>query len=117
MAGGALNLTVNQDDPGIVTPDLLGLPVTDYAQVEIRMRNRTAHTQFVVYFTTHEDPVIDAIKRVAVPVTADYADYTTYLIDLRQNPRCTGRIPQLRIDPVQRTSTGTASIDSIRVTT
>ncbi len=108
---------MNQDDPGIVTPDLLGLPVTDYGQVEIRMRNRTADTQLVVDFTTDEDPVIDGIKRVAVPVTADDADYTTYLIDLRQNPRWTGRIRQLRIDPVQGTSTGTVSIDSIRVTT
>ncbi|SDS70279.1 alginate lyase family protein [Microlunatus soli] len=115
VADGSLNLTVNQDDPGIVTPDLLGLPTADYGQVEIRMRNRTADTQLVVYFSTDDAPVIDGSRRAAITITANDTDFTSYRIDLRQNPQWTGRIRQLRIDPVQGTSTGTVSIDSVRV--
>ncbi|GAB3754858.1 alginate lyase family protein [Microlunatus parietis] len=115
VAGGSLNLTVNQDDPGVVTPDLLGLPTDDYGKVEVRMRNQTADTQLVVYFSTDEDPVIDGAKRAAITVTANDAEFKTYLIDLSQNPEWTGRIRQLRVDPVQGTSTGTVAIDSIRV--
>lgn len=115
VAGGALNLTVNQDDPGLMTPDLLGLPTTDYQKLEVRMRNQTADKEMVVYFSTDDDPLIDGTKRVAIPVTANDTEYQTYLIDLSQNPKWAGRIRQLRIDPVQGTSTGTVSIDSIKV--
>jgi hypothetical protein len=115
VADGALNLTVNQDDPGIVTPDLLGLSTADHGQVEVRMRNQTADTQLVVYFSTDDDPVIDGTKRAAITVTANDADFKTYLIDLRSNPEFTGRIRQLRIDPVLGRTPGQVSIDSIRV--
>ncbi|MBC7589869.1 MAG: hypothetical protein H7226_02340 [Salinibacterium sp.] len=44
VAGGAFNLTVNQADPAVISPNLLGLPTTDYPQLEIRLRNQTADT-------------------------------------------------------------------------
>lgn len=116
VAGGTLTLNVNQDDPGVVTPDLLGLPAADYGQVEVTMRNQTADTELVLYFTTDEDSAFGGSKRVAIPVSANDTDYSTYLIDLRHNPNWNGRIRQLRIDPVQGTTRGTVSIDSIRVT-
>lgn len=115
VSDGALHLTVNQDDPGLVTPDLLGLPTEEYRQVEVRMRNGTADTELVVYFATDDAPTIDGTKRAAVPVTANDTEFQTYLIDLSGHPAWTGRLRQLRIDPVQGTSTGTVSIDSIRV--
>ena len=116
VSGGALHLTVDQDDPGVVTPDLLGLSSADYGQLEVRMRNQTADTEMVVYFITDEDTAFGGSKRVSIPVTAHDADYTTYRIDLRQSPAWDGRIRQLRIDPVQGTSRGSVSIDAMSLT-
>lgn len=116
VADGALHMTVNQDDPGLVTPDLLGLPADEYRRVEIRMRNGTADTEMVVFFSTDEDPTITSAKRISVAVTAVDQDYTTYVVDLSAHPAWTSRLRQLRIDPVQGSSTGTVLIDWIRVT-
>jgi hypothetical protein len=116
VSNGALHLTVSQDDPGIVTPDLLGLPADELTHLEVRMRNQTADTQMVVYFITDDNTVFDGAKRATATVTANDEDYQTYRIDMRQSPNWAGRIRQIRVDPVQGSSTGTVSIDSVRVT-
>lgn len=116
VSNGALHLTVSQDDPGIVMPDLLGLPADAYTHIEVRMRNQTADTQLVVYFITDDNTVFDGAKRATATVTANDADYQTYRIDMRQSPNWAGRIRQIRVDPVQGSTRGTVSIDSVRVT-
>lgn len=116
VSGGALNLTINQDDPGIVSPDLLGLDPSTHQHVEVRMRNQTNDSQMVIYFITDDQTDYDGVKRVAMNVSANDTDFHTYSVDMGSSASWTGRIRQIRIDPVQGTSTGLVSIDSVHIT-
>lgn len=115
VSGGALHMDVDRRDPGMVSPDLLGLPTTEYSKVEVRMRNRTNDTSFQLFYITDADTVFNEAKSVTIPISSNDAVYQTYVIDMSGLPGWTGRVRQIRIDPVLGVSFGQVSVDSVRI--
>ncbi|NYE69306.1 alginate lyase family protein [Microlunatus parietis] len=111
---GALHVAITRSDPGIVSPDLLGLSSSEYRAVEITVRNHTTDPQVQVFFISDDDPTYSASKSVTATMSTGDSDFHTYRIDLGGNPGWTGRIRQLRIDPGTGLEPGTVSFDSVR---
>lgn len=114
VVDGSLNLKVTGRDPGIVSPNLLGLGTTEFNRLEVRMRNGTQDTTAEIFFITDDDTTYDLRKSTTVSVQAG-GDYVTYVFDLSQLDGYEGRLRQLRFDPVLGATTGTVSIDSVRL--
>lgn len=110
---GRVSGDLTDDDPGLMSPDNLDISCDDIFALIVRMRNQTAGTQASCYFTTTEDSVFNADKRVIATLVANDAGYTTYKFDMNGNAYWTGALKQLRLDPVDSVSSGSFSIEFI----
>ncbi|MDI4649065.1 OmpL47-type beta-barrel domain-containing protein [Cohnella hashimotonis] len=112
VAGGALSGTANNTDPGIRSADQLNIQASDHPYIRIRMKSGVFSTG-QLFFTTDTDPNWNEVKSVSFYVERNVDGYTDYLLEMWKNASWTGKIRQLRFDPM--TSTGSFAIDSIGV--
>lgn len=70
-----------------------------------------------VYWITDNDTTWDSIKAVGFKISPNETGYSEYLLDLRNIPSWSGKIKQIRIDPINDGSSisGTSDIDYVRV--
>ncbi|MFK7691668.1 hypothetical protein [Paenibacillus sp. HJGM_3] len=62
------------------------------------------------------DTVYNEAKSVRIPVSSKDAEYQTYVVDMSGSPRWSNsRVRQILIDPIDGSSLGQVSIDSIRI--
>jgi hypothetical protein len=115
VSGGSLNLTITGKDPGILSPDGLGIDAGKYKYVKIRMKNSTDDTGAQIFFITDTDTTYTSSKMVGFRTVQNDADYTEYAADMSSNPHWKGKIKQLRYDPVNRVNSGTSHIDYFRL--
>lgn len=113
VSDGGLHLFVDAADPGIVSPNELGIDADDYPYVRIRMRNGTGDTVAQFFFVTDDDTTYGRSKSLGFSVSAQDDDYVEYVLDMGANEQWAGRIKQIRFDPVHGNSSGTVSIDVI----
>lgn len=83
--------------------------------IVIRMKNGASATQGSLYYTTTADPTFDETKRIPIYLVANDTGYTDYELDLDYVPYASGMLKQLRIDPVDSATSGTFSIDSVKM--
>jgi hypothetical protein len=115
VADGSLHIEVTGADPGIVSPDELGADADTHRYLKIRLRNTTSDTSAQVFFVTDDDSAYGGAKKLGFTIEANDDGYREYVIDMGANDAWTGRVKQVRIDPVQGSSTGTVSIDYVRL--
>ena len=111
----ALQLTMaeGKDDPNITYLFAEGLKTSTYPILQIKMRNRTAGTQFNVYFAG-EGEAIDGTKVATFSVSADNAAYQIYTFNLAAASSWSDAdVYTLRIDPTDK-GNGEVLIDYIR---
>ena len=111
----ALQLTMaeGKDDPNITYVFADGLKTSTYPILQVKMRNRTAGTQFNVYFAG-EGEAIDGTKVATFSVSADDAAYQIYTFNLAAASSWSDAdVYTLRIDPTDK-GNGEVLIDYIR---
>jgi uncharacterized protein YjdB len=107
---GAYTGTAVGNDPGILSEDDLGIEAVDVPYVKIRMKSSVAAGgQF--FFITDQDPVWDESKSAHIFVEHKEGDYIDYVLGLYNNKKWTGKIKQLRFDPID--TAGQFAIDEI----
>ncbi|MCD9020673.1 right-handed parallel beta-helix repeat-containing protein [Cohnella silvisoli] len=115
QSGTAVNGTITGPDPYIVSSIGVNTPISSNKTITIRMKNTSSSNVGQIYFTTTTDGVWNDAKSISFGLTVNDPNYTVYTIDMSSVPGWTGTLSQLRIDPEQGASSGSFSIDYIRI--
>ncbi|MEK3911364.1 glycoside hydrolase family 99-like domain-containing protein [Paenibacillus sp. FSL H7-0331] len=111
IAGGYYSGTSTGNDPGILSPDSLGISAEENPYLHIRMKNSTADMAGKVYFITEKDQVWKEAMAVDFYVNNYDSNYSDYYVPMWSIGNWTGTIKAIRVDPI--TTTGDFSIDRI----
>jgi len=114
--GSYLNGNITGIDPALTSSDNLGCDISNNKYIRIRMKNNTSSSWGQIYFITTTDTVWNEDKHVNFSIIPNDPGYTEYIIDMSQLPsKWTGTLKQLRIDPSIGVSSGSFSIDYVRI--
>ncbi|WP_309120941.1 Ig-like domain-containing protein [Paenibacillus sp.] len=102
-------------DAQFFSPDGLQLPLAGKTIVRIGLRNGTPSSQGTFFFATNDSPSFDAAKSKAIPLVANDAGVTEYVLDLSTVPGWTGVLKQIRFDPVDGATEGAFLLDYVRI--
>jgi hypothetical protein len=111
ITGGSYSGTSTGSDPGIHSPDALGISAEENPYIHIRMKNSSSDTAGQIYFITETDQTWNEAKGIGLYVKPNDSGYTDYYIPIWSNKNWTGNIQAIRFDPI--TTTGDFSIDRI----
>ena len=114
-SNGYLDGSITGSDPSMGAGDNLGINITYNKTIKIRYKNSTSDTSASFYFTTSMDTAFDETKKVTFTVNANDPNYSEYIIDMSNVSGWTGTLKQLRFDPTENASSGTFSIDYIKI--
>ncbi|PAW79164.1 MAG: hypothetical protein B9S32_04200 [Verrucomicrobia bacterium Tous-C9LFEB] len=116
QSGGFLNGTISGSNSSLISRDGYAIDATQYKLIKVRMKNSTTGTSAKIYFTTTTDGVFSESKAVTFPLIANDPGYTEYNINMGSIASWSGKIRQLRFDPVEtNATTGSFSLDYIKV--
>ncbi len=111
VANGYLNLQITGIDPYMENYNSL-LDALKINTLDIKMKNNTTDNQAAFFFIRSDSVLYHMIGFNIVPNDTVYRDY---LIKLDSNVGWKGTVVRVRLDPAQNVSTGSISIDYIRL--
>ncbi len=117
ILNNALALNVTGGDPYINSPYGLNVDAGKYKYIRLTMKNNTSDTTAKFYWITNSDIQFDESRSVTFTITSNDTGFGEYTIDLSKNSTWSGRIEQLRFDPVNNVSSGTVDIKQIKLLT
>ena len=115
QTGGYVGGTVTGGDPYMVSGDGLGVAITNNKIIKVRLKNSTSASSGQIYFITNADPVWNEAKHKDFTINANDANYTEYTIDMSTVAGWTGTLKQLRLDPEAGATSGSFSVDYLRI--
>jgi hypothetical protein len=92
----------------------LKIDASKYKYVSVKMRNTSGDTRAQIYWASDLDPNWSEANHHDFDIISD-GEWHVYLIDLRNNPKWSGTITNLRFDPAANASNGDVEIDWIAV--
>jgi hypothetical protein len=113
--GGALQVALAGDDPGMLSPEQLDLSTAEYGTLRLGVRNQAIDGNLQVFFTTEDEPAFSAERHIAVALPPAGGPQAEVVVELGAHPLWTGTLRQLRIDPYDGTTTGDVVFDYIRL--
>ncbi|HOX49983.1 MAG TPA: hypothetical protein PKY05_00745, partial [Fibrobacteria bacterium] len=117
QSSGTVGGTITGSDPHVESPTGIGTDLNANKFIRIRMRNGTSDATAQIYFTTAAEHTPDEFKRVNFAITPNDPGFTDYVLDMSKVPGWTGSLDQLRLDPAANASSGSFSVDHIRIGT
>lgn len=115
QSGGYVGGTVTGSDPYLASGGSLGVAITSAKKVKVRLKNSTGATTGQIYFITNADGAWNEAKHKDFTINANDANYTEYTIDMSTVTGWTGTLKQLRLDPEMGATSGSFSVDYIRI--
>ena len=112
---GALAVQLQGSDPGMLSPEQLGLPTSQYGTLRLGVRNVAVDGQLQVFFTTTDEPVFSAERELVAPLPPAGGAQAEVVVDLASHPLWSGTLAQLRIDPYDGNVPGQIVFDYIRL--
>lgn len=114
---GFLEGIFSGSDPSIISRDGYAIDASLNKTIKVRLKNATSGTAAAFYFITDTDATYNAAKMKTFPITPNSTDYQEYIVDMSAVANWTGKIRQLRFDPVEvgAAAGGAFSIDSIKI--
>lgn len=111
VTDGSLKGTATGTDPGIRSADALNIEAVNVPYIRIRMSS-DIDSGGQMFFITNTDANWDEAKSMSFTVKRNTAGgFSDYILDTWKNPRWTGKIRSIRIDPLN--SPGSFAIDDI----
>ena len=118
VSDSALTLSLTGSDPYMVSPDNLNLDASIYKYLSVTMKNTTDQTTAGFFWATNTSPNFSAGMSIpSIPLVPNDSVFRTYIIDLSKDSAWSGRINQIRLDPVQGGSSGTIDLKQIKLFT
>ena len=113
VSNGYLQMNVIAGDPFMTNMDGMMIDASKFDKIQIKMKNNTPDTIADIFFKNAQKPEqYNMIRFETIPTDSIYREYQ---IILTENPEWSGSIVMLRLDPVASVSTGSVSIDHIRL--
>jgi hypothetical protein len=112
QAGGYAGGTFTGPDPEIITPDNLGIDITNNKVIKIKMQNFTSSSSAEFYFTTKTNNKWQSKTFAIIPNDPIYREY---LVDMSNVSGWKGTLQQLKFNPATGVSNGSFSMDYIRI--
>ena len=113
VSNGYLQMNVIAEDPFITNTDGMMIDASKFDKIIINMKNNTPDNVADLFFKNAEAPEqYNMIRFQTIPTDSVYREYE---ITLTENPEWKSNIVMLRLDPVSGVSTGSVSIDYIRL--
>ncbi|NLP84174.1 twin-arginine translocation signal domain-containing protein [Microbacterium sp. CFH 90308] len=113
-AGSILSGSATGADPGLLSPDVLGLEAADHPWIRIRMKSAPS-TGGELFFITAADGAWSESKGISFHAEPDTSGYGIVDIPMWKVPTWKGTIRQIRFDPTVLFSPATFEVDYIRV--
>jgi hypothetical protein len=117
VENSVVKLSVTGSDPYIKSPYGLNVDAGKYKYVSFTMKNTTSDTSAQIWWQTNSDVSYDGSMQTTVTLIPSDTGFTTYNVDLSKNSAWTGRIEQLRLDPVNGVSTGSIELKEVKFLT
>jgi hypothetical protein len=114
QTGGYVGGTVTGGDPYLVSGDNLGVAITNNKIIKVKLKNSTSATTGQIYFITNADGAWNEAKHKDFSINAN-SNYTEYTIDTSTVAGWTGTLKQFRLDPESGATSGSFSVDYIRI--
>ena len=114
QSGGYVGGTIAGNDPQIMSPSNLGVDISSKPVIKIKLKNNSLAELAQIFFITDNDQIWNDAKHKDFPIIAN-SGYTEYTIDMSTVAGWTGNLKQLRIDPGHGVSSGSFSIEYIRI--
>ncbi|MCF3650643.1 LamG-like jellyroll fold domain-containing protein [Synoicihabitans lomoniglobus] len=104
-------------DPQVYSADNLGESINEHHIVAVRMKNGTAGTKGHIYFLNPADSTygFTGAKSHVFSINPNDAEYREYTVNFADNSNWIGPLRRLRIDPENGASSGSFSIDYVRI--
>lgn len=99
-ADGELRGVISARDPYIRSADNLNIDISKCKKIVVRFRHNTGKGNLGIFFTTTDDAKWDDAKHIEVVSATSSEDFAEYTFDLSNNGKFTGKLKQLRIDPI-----------------
>ncbi|WP_164821617.1 discoidin domain-containing protein [Paenibacillus koleovorans] len=114
QSGGRLNGTIT-GAASLYSPDNLNYDISSFQTIEISLKNSTSSTIGRLFFTTLSDTVFTGGKHIDLPLVANDTGYTVYTLNMANTGQWRGTLKQLRLDPALSVTSGSFSIEYIRI--
>lgn len=92
----------------------LKIDASKYKYISVKMRNTSGDTRAQFYWASDVDPGWHEANHQDFDIISD-GEWHVYLVDMRNNPKWTGTITNLRFDPAANASSGEVEIDWIAI--
>ena len=113
VSNGYLQMNVIAADPFMTNIDGMMINASKFDKIQIKMKNNTPDPIADLFFkNAHSPEKYNMIRFETIPTDSVYREYE---ISLNDHPEWSGSIVMLRLDPVSAVSTGSVSIDYIRL--
>ncbi len=113
VSNGYLQMNVVANDPFMINMDAMAIDASKFDKILIKMKNNTPDTIADLFFINADAPQqYNMIRFQTIPTDNIYREYE---INLGESPQWIGSIVMLRLDPVSSVSSGSVSIDYIRL--
>ncbi|HOX51015.1 MAG TPA: hypothetical protein PKY05_05975, partial [Fibrobacteria bacterium] len=112
---GSISGSITGGDPKILSPDNLGVDISNAKYVRIRMRNRTSDTEAQIFFVTEAASSWDEKRSVRFPIVPNDAEFREYVVNIGSKGDWKGILRQLRLDPAHSATSGGFDLDYIRI--
>ena len=113
VSNGYLEMNVIAGDPFMTNMDGMMIDASKFDKIAIKMKNNTPDTNAEIFFkNAYEPEKYNSIRFQTIPEDSIYREYE---ISTSENLDWSGFIVMLRLDPVSGVSTGSVSIDYIRL--
>jgi hypothetical protein len=110
VAGGTYSGESIGNDPGLMSPSNLSILAEDVPYIKLRMSS-AVDSEGQIFFTTSDDGVWSEDKSTRFFVGRTDGAFTDYLVPMWSGKRWSGKITQIRIDPIA--GPGSFSMDEI----
>lgn len=111
--GGFWTFVTSTSDPNLISP-ALEAPAASYSTVSVRIANQNTTSDGKIYFKTAAENYYSEDKSVSFTCTAGGGWYT-HNVNMTANPKWTGTITGIRVDPVSEGTVAACGVDFIRL--
>jgi|LSQX01.2.fsa_nt_gb prepilin-type N-terminal cleavage/methylation domain-containing protein len=101
-------------DPFVHSPAGLDVNTNNASKIVIRLKNSSASNTGQIYFSTTSSGNWSEVRRINFPIIPN-SGYTEYVIDFGYLGSWTGTLHRFRIDPTTTVTSGSFSIDYVKI--
>lgn len=115
VEGGMISGVATGIDPGIISPDNLGINIDNIPFIRVKQKNSIAYAEGQIYFITESDQAWNEAKSVRYSAAGGAGELIESLVYMGTNKNWKGTLKRIRFDPFDRSPGDSFSYDAIEL--